>query len=651
MDAQDGRACGPSAPRRGRDRRGRRSRRPRRVRRLPRPPRRLALVGGGRPRRRRPRGGVEPRHRRSTTRPAGSERAVWVDGVAERAAARRPSPPASPAIAFADGEALALRRRGAARPARRARPLRLATTSSRSARSRAPCPAALRARRGLRGDGAPPRPLVSSHSGSVVSHPALRPGPCRHANPNPHRHAGRRGRRAGRRRARPTPTRSPTSRAATSGCSTPDGARQVPVTKTGGYSFQSQADDGTLIALKGRRLQRLARDGRVLADFATPARAATGPERLARSPGRSTPRISPDGTKVAYDRTTGSTWPTTRPATAGTAASRQRARERHRLLARRPADRHGTRPDSAASAGWTRPSWIADTRTMASDPTVELREPAGHDATRRLGTRTPMRMVLRRPASVHLPRRRDVARPDDDGLRRHGSRSAAATAQGRRPDPRLPHDGRRSPRCRRSASGSRDPSATTRVRRSPPTAGTWRSRRRRRRAHRHPRRRRPRPGSRLRHADHGRAPRDRRRLEPRLGPGRRPGRAGHAVDRRPRRRTPTTPSVPAKPVSGRATIRLRRDEAPHEDGLRPRVHRLGPRAEGRQGQGSRPAREEDGRARRPRPCARAPRAKVGVRISAKGKKLLRKAGKTVRLRVVIAVSGAKATTLKLTLKR
>ena len=44
---------------------------------------------------------------------------------------------------------------------------------------------------------------------------------------------------------------------------TPDGSRQYQVTTTGGYSDVSQADDGTMIALKGVRLHKLARDGSV----------------------------------------------------------------------------------------------------------------------------------------------------------------------------------------------------------------------------------------------------------------------------------------------------------------------------------------------------------------------------------------------------
>src|SRR5690349_23578185 len=51
---------------------------------------------------------------------------------------------------------------------------------------------------------------------------------------------------------------------------TPTGDRTFQVTHDGGYSYVSQADDGTMIAKYGQRLRRLGRDGAVLADFATP---------------------------------------------------------------------------------------------------------------------------------------------------------------------------------------------------------------------------------------------------------------------------------------------------------------------------------------------------------------------------------------------
>ncbi len=51
---------------------------------------------------------------------------------------------------------------------------------------------------------------------------------------------------------------------------TPDGSRQQQVTKTGTYSYVSQADDGTMAALvPGERIQKLSRTGEVLAELAT----------------------------------------------------------------------------------------------------------------------------------------------------------------------------------------------------------------------------------------------------------------------------------------------------------------------------------------------------------------------------------------------
>jgi hypothetical protein len=81
--------------------------------------------------------------------------------------------------------------------------------------------------------------------------------------------------------------------------STPDGSRQYQVTATGGYSDVSQADDGTMIGLKGVRLHKLSREGAVLADFDTPV-SDTRPAGSRTFFGPFDPALSPDGTKVAY---------------------------------------------------------------------------------------------------------------------------------------------------------------------------------------------------------------------------------------------------------------------------------------------------------------------------------------------------------------
>jgi WD40-like Beta Propeller Repeat len=83
---------------------------------------------------------------------------------------------------------------------------------------------------------------------------------------------------------------------------TPDGGRQVQVTSSGGYSYVSQADDGTMIALAGERLHKLSRSGGVLADFATyvtDGAPQSGP--LNEFHGPFEPTISPDGRLVAFE--------------------------------------------------------------------------------------------------------------------------------------------------------------------------------------------------------------------------------------------------------------------------------------------------------------------------------------------------------------
>lgn len=80
--------------------------------------------------------------------------------------------------------------------------------------------------------------------------------------------------------------------------STTDGSRQYQVTFDGGYSSVSQADDGRMVALRGDRIRHLERDGRVIADIATPVSTTSDPNMSFRGP--FDPAISPDGKRVAY---------------------------------------------------------------------------------------------------------------------------------------------------------------------------------------------------------------------------------------------------------------------------------------------------------------------------------------------------------------
>src|SRR3954467_13283261 len=79
----------------------------------------------------------------------------------------------------------------------------------------------------------------------------------------------------------------------------PDGTSQAQVTAGGRYEWPSAADDGTILAPDTTgRLHRLAPSGAELGVFATAAVGSTE-ESPAETP--APVRISPDGTKVAYD--------------------------------------------------------------------------------------------------------------------------------------------------------------------------------------------------------------------------------------------------------------------------------------------------------------------------------------------------------------
>jgi hypothetical protein len=146
--------------------------------------------------------------------------------------------------------------------------------------------------------------------------------------------------------------------------STPDGSRQYQVTNTGGYSDVSQADDGTMIALKGVRLHKLSRDGQVLADFDTPV-SDTRPAPAKTFYGPFDPAISPDGTKVAYTYyyMTQSQNPGCFPPTCVVAINEAGTGYSH-------SDRQTgwDEPGLGYHSGWRHPSWVDNDMTMISDP-------------------------------------------------------------------------------------------------------------------------------------------------------------------------------------------------------------------------------------------------------------------------------------------
>ena len=64
--------------------------------------------------------------------------------------------------------------------------------------------------------------------------------------------------------------------------STPDGSTERPLTAGGGFSSPSMADDGTIVALRGRSFVRLRPDGAAIGMPSTRS-AATGSWRAART--------------------------------------------------------------------------------------------------------------------------------------------------------------------------------------------------------------------------------------------------------------------------------------------------------------------------------------------------------------------------------
>src|ERR1044072_4422214 len=77
----------------------------------------------------------------------------------------------------------------------------------------------------------------------------------------------------------------------------PDGSKGYQLTRDGGYSEPSQADNGIVGALRDKQLVRLDRSGR---DLNAPMRAVGSARSRGPLGGPYEPRISPDGTRFAY---------------------------------------------------------------------------------------------------------------------------------------------------------------------------------------------------------------------------------------------------------------------------------------------------------------------------------------------------------------
>jgi hypothetical protein len=155
---------------------------------------------------------------------------------------------------------------------------------------------------------------------------------------------------------------------------TPDGGRDHQVTTGGGYSYASQADDGRILALKGKRFQLMDRWGQVQADFSPIADGTAGTVTIN---GPYDPVISPDGTRVAYGMYVqythgdpscglpGGCWEGHLYAAPGYSTTTG------------PGDWHD--PNFNPNYGWTDPAWIDDARTLLSGPSSAYLHHTGID--------------------------------------------------------------------------------------------------------------------------------------------------------------------------------------------------------------------------------------------------------------------------------
>ena len=157
----------------------------------------------------------------------------------------------------------------------------------------------------------------------------------------------------------------------------PDGARQQQVTRSGGYHYVSQADDGTMAALVGgEKIQKLSRTGEVLAEFGTyvsDGAASGGP--VSQFAGPFNPEISPDGRLIAYE------WMNSNYVNGGAGCNASSVPPCYVLESRQGvgithADRFTGFEEFGLITGWIGPSWMSNDRLVRSGAPVSPNEDA-----------------------------------------------------------------------------------------------------------------------------------------------------------------------------------------------------------------------------------------------------------------------------------
>jgi hypothetical protein len=160
--------------------------------------------------------------------------------------------------------------------------------------------------------------------------------------------------------------------------STPDGARQLQVTRTGDYAYVSQADDGTMAALAtGERIRTIGRDGRVLSEiptFVSDGAPVAGP--VTQFHGPFTPEISPDGKLIAFEYINQTFTGGQTPQCSETSFPSCHELTTSQGVGITHADRFTGFEEYGLQTGWIYPHWIGNDRLLRSSPSTILNEDA-----------------------------------------------------------------------------------------------------------------------------------------------------------------------------------------------------------------------------------------------------------------------------------
>jgi hypothetical protein len=155
-----------------------------------------------------------------------------------------------------------------------------------------------------------------------------------------------------------------------------DGSNQTQITKTGGYFWVSQADDGTMITLVGgEKLRKLSPTGAVLAEFGTyvsDGLPTSGP--VTQFHGPFEPQISPDGALVAFEWMNDSYYGGNTPTCSESSVPSCYEYKSSQGVGITHSDRFTNFDEYGLLTGWIAPSWMAKGWLLRSGANVSPNE-------------------------------------------------------------------------------------------------------------------------------------------------------------------------------------------------------------------------------------------------------------------------------------